>query len=248
MDKKALIICPVGCAMTFHEKYDKENHWRYTNKLERNYETLIAVYNDFEPEPNSYDHMIRIAGHKWQIIRSIPFLFDLSKYSYIACVDDDLITDIQSFNYGIDLALKHDFALWQLSMIEGSGIIYRCLMQNQNWDYSETNFIEMGSPFFRLDIFHKVIDFMNEIEHFEVGWGLDKMFCQFLDCYANVVHHKSIYHPPNSIKPSYYDQKVAMDEMMYMINHVYPRIMHDKYNKKNWCFIDSQRTIRYWEK
>lgn len=241
-----LIICPVGIPMTFDNRFDMENHWRYTTKAEREYETLLVVYNDFEPEPDTYDHMLRMSGHKWQIIRQIPQIFDLSKYKYIGCVDDDQITDIHSFNLGLRLAHNFDFKLWQLSMIEGSGIIYDCLKQNKDWVFSETNFVEMGSTFFRNDTFFKAVDFFNELD-FTVGWGIDKVWCDVLECNANVVHAASIYHPPNHIKPSYYDQSEAMIEMNKMIYEVYPRIMRDKYNKPNWRFVDSQVTLRAFE-
>ena len=243
---KNLIICPVGNPMTFKAEYDAENHWRYTNKIKRNYETLIIVYNDFEPEPNTYDHIIRMKGHKWQLIKNVPNVFDISEYQYIGCVDDDLITDIQSFNEGLEIAEAADARLWQLSMIEGSGIIWKCLMQNKECDFAETNFIEMGSPFFRKDIFFKLMDFFKELD-FTVGWGIDKMFCDVLETTAHVIHCRSIYHPPNTIKPSYYDQSEAYKEMMYYINEVYPRIMRDKYKRENWGFKDSQQTLNMYK-
>lgn len=243
---KNLIITPTGIPMTFDPRFDVDNHWRYTNKVERDYELLCVVYNDFEPEPNSYDHIIRMKGHKWQIMREVPNVFDLSPYQYIGCVDDDQITDIQSFNLGLKLAQQFDFKMWQLSMIEGSGIIYDCLKQNKDWVFTETNFIEMGSTFFRNDKFFEALDFFKELD-FTVGWGIDKVWCDVLCCTANVVHAASIYHPPNNIKPSYYDQSEAMKEMNHMIYEVYPRIMHDKYKRENWKFVDSQVTLRAFE-
>lgn len=241
-----LIICPVGNPMTYDKRYDTENHWRKTNGAKREYETLVVVYNDFVPEENSYDHILHMKGHKWQIIREIPKVFDIEKYDYIGCVDDDLITDIHSFNIGLNLAHNFDFKIWQLSMIEGSGIIYQCLMQNPKWAFSETNFIEMGSPFFRKDKFKDIIEFFNQLD-FTIGWGIDKVFCDVLDCTANVVHCASIYHPPNTIKPSYYDQAEAMAEMTHMIDDVYPRIMFEKYGKHQWAFCDVQQTLKVWE-
>jgi hypothetical protein len=238
-----LIICPVGIPMTFDDRFDKENHWRYTNKMERKYETLIVVYNDFVPEPDTYDHILHMKGHKWQIIKKITEVFDVTKYRYIGCVDDDQITDIQSFNTGLNLAENFDFKLWQLSMMQGSGIIYDCLKQNKDWVFSETNFVEMGSTFFKQDKFFEAIDFFKELD-FTVGWGIDKVFCDVLQCTSNVVHAASIYHPPNHIKPSYYDQGEAMKEMNHMIYKVYPQIMRDKYKRENWQFVDSQVTLK----
>lgn len=245
---KSLIVCPAGTNLFFHDSYDKENHWRFTDKQEREYETLVICYNDFVPPINTYDYIYKMSGHKWQLIREVPKILknigiDIEKYDYIAAVDDDLVTDIDSFNTGIRLAREKDFKLWQLSMIEGSGIIYNCLKQNKNWWYTETNFVEMGSPFFRRDYFLKAIEFFNMLD-FTIGWGIDKVFCDVLDITANVVHNRSIYHPPNNIKKSYYDQNVAMEEMNYMISVVYPSIIRYKYNKPDWFFSDKQETLK----
>lgn len=239
----ALIICPVGCDLTFMDDvYDHQNHWRFTDASPRTYETLCVVYNDYTPDEKTYDHLLRMKGHKWQIIKNLVNnnIFDFSKYDYIGCVDDDLITDIQSFNTGLELAREKNFKLWQLSMVAGSGIIYNCLKQKSNITYSETNFIEMGSPFFRRDIFLRAIDFFNQLD-FTIGWGIDKMFCDVLECSANVVHCASIYHPPTKV--SYYDQRDAMAEMNHMIEEVYPKIMREKYGRTDWVFRDKQETL-----
>jgi hypothetical protein len=52
--RKSLIICPVGNPITFDNRFDKDNHWRYT-KEHRYYETLVFAYSDFRPEMDSYD-------------------------------------------------------------------------------------------------------------------------------------------------------------------------------------------------
>lgn len=236
-----LIITPVGIPLIFEDRFDKENHWRYTDRAERNYETLAVVYNDYVPEPNTYDHILHMKGHKWQIIRELPKIFDFSKYKYIGCIDDDLVTDIASYNTAFELATNFDLPFWQLSIIEGTS--YKCCAFDSECDFSETNFIEMGVPVFRNDMFFKILDFFNELD-IDVGWGVDKMFCEVLQTPGYVFHTGSMYHPPNHIKPSYYDQKEAMKEMNYMISEVYPRIMRDKYKREDWQFIDSQVTFR----
>ena len=246
MTGKSLIICPVGIPMTFKDDYDKENHWRYTNKSERDYETLVVSYNGFVPEPNTFDHFIEMPGHKWQIVKNVFDMMDLSKYKYIGCVDDDLITDIENFNKGLAYAEAFDYRLWQLSMLEGSGVSYPILVQNKNCDFTETNFIEMGSPFFRYDIFVKVVDFLKQLD-FTVGWGIDKMFCNVLDTTAHVVHAGSIYHPPWSFKGSYYSHNDAHQEMNHNILNIYPKIMRDKYNKPEWKFRDVQEVLNMYK-
>jgi hypothetical protein len=236
-----LIITPVGIPLIFEDRFDKENHWRYTDRTERKYETLAVVYNDYVPEPNTYDHILHMKGHKWQIIRQLPKMFDFSKYKYIGCIDDDLVTTIKDFNEGFELGSKFNLPFWQLSVVEGTS--YRCCAYDSECDFSETNFIEMGTPVFRNDMFFKILEFFNELD-IEVGWGVDKMFCEVLQVPGYVIHSGSMYHPPNHIKPSYYDQREAMKEMNYMISEIYPKIMRDKYKRDNWQFIDSQVTFR----
>jgi hypothetical protein len=67
--KNNLIICPVGNPLTFDSRFDSDNHWRYTNKQERDYETLVFQYSEFIPEDNTYDTLIKKRGFKWSLAR-----------------------------------------------------------------------------------------------------------------------------------------------------------------------------------
>jgi hypothetical protein len=239
--KNNLIICPVGMPMVTDNRYDMENHWRFTKDF-RKYETLAVVYNDFEPEPNSYDHIIRMKGHKWQLIREVSKIFDYKRYNYIGCVDDDLVTDIHSFNKGLELAEKHDFRYWQLSMPHDSDLhpnYHDCLRQKPDCTYTETNFIEMGSCFFRKDKFEKVLELLS-LWDCQIAWGVDKIFYDFLQDTANVVHSATILQPH---RQSYYDHNFAMQEMNDFLYNKYPNIMRKHYNREpNW--VDRQVTLK----
>jgi hypothetical protein len=246
--KDCLIICPVGRDMTFHDAYDKNQHWRYTNKIDRLYETLIVIYNDWLPkESNTFDQVMVGYGHKWNLVqwiaRTQPDL--IKQYRYIGCFDDDLITDIEAVNTLVARALHMDWRLAQLSMLKGSGAIYRCTQQNPDWSIAETNFIEMGSPIFRQDTFLELMKFMGELGPIEIGWGIDKCFClpgvlAPHHITAGVVHSHSIYHPHFSIKPSYYDQNKAMQEMHQTLARA-QQVVESRGHK--WQFIDQQCTI-----
>ena len=233
-----LIICPVGMEMPHDARWSEEEHWRWT-KNERLYETLVVVYNDFEPEPGSYDHILRMKGHKWQIIQEVAKTFPIDKYKYIGCVDDDLITGYKDFNTGLLLAQNLNFQYWQLSMPHDSSLIYECLRHDPNCHFSETNFIEMGSPFFTLDKFKFLMKF---ISHWplEIAWGIDKTFYDLFQCPANVVHCAMIHQP---IRASYYDKTEAMMEMNDYLNFRYPSILKKHYNRES-NFIDRQDTLR----
>ena len=50
-----VIFCPVGIPLNYHDAYDKDNHWRKTNGIQRNYETVVYQYKDFDIESNTYD-------------------------------------------------------------------------------------------------------------------------------------------------------------------------------------------------
>ena len=46
-----LIICPVGSEMPHDPRWKKEDHWRWTHN-DRDYKTLVVVYNDFKSNVN----------------------------------------------------------------------------------------------------------------------------------------------------------------------------------------------------
>ena len=144
--KKAIVFVPTGNNPdTFDDRYDKNAHWR-SKHPERTYEIVGSIYKDgFVPDPNSYDYIYDIRGHKWQMIREVFKQFDYSKYDYVCCIDDDQITDVWNLNKGLELARRFDFRIWQLSMAEGSDLFYNILRQDKSCDFSETNFAELKS-------------------------------------------------------------------------------------------------------
>jgi hypothetical protein len=235
---KNLIICPVGMEMPHDPRWKKEDHWRWTNNP-RLYETLLVVYNDFEPEPGSYDHIIRMKGHKWQLVQEVAKVFPLDDYDYIGCVDDDLITGYQDFNAGLQLAHAFKFQYWQLSMPHDSSLIYGPLFNDPTCDFSETNFIEMGSCFFTLEKFKFLMEFIGHWD-LEIAWGIDKTFYDLFQCPANVVHMGMIHQP---IRDSYYDKNRAMQEMNNYLFHTYPKILKEHYGRDS-HFVDRQDVLR----
>ena len=242
MDKKALIIMPVGTGLFFDDAYDKENHWRYTDKLERSYETLAVVFkDDYEPEPNTYDHITYMKGRKWNLIPEVAKNIDLSNYDYIGCWDDDYTTDIQSVNEALEIARMFDFRLFQQSAISFNS--YNCLKHNPDLFYSETDFIELGVPFFRNDIFARVLEFLNDYKYEVSDWGIDKVLCYYLNDTANVVHCNTIKH----MRPdeSSYDKSDGFREMAYLMREFFPKYMKEKFNR-DYVYNDSQNTIRSW--
>jgi hypothetical protein len=239
---KALIFVPTGNNPdNFDPRYDASAHWR-SKHPNRTYEILSCMYNDFEPNPNSYDHIERgKKDHKWQMVRKVFKTFDYSKYDYIGCIDDDQITDVHNLNKGFELARRFDFRLWQLSMAEGSDVFYDCLKQEKGIDFSETNFIECGVPIFRRDVFEKVLKVLDAWSDFEVGYGMDKAYCDIAQSNAHVVHCASIYHPPRT---AYYnsDRTKPMRELSNFMSTIYPKICRELFNRDSLLY-DRQVTF-----
>jgi hypothetical protein len=237
--KKAIIFVPTGNNPdVFDERYDKLAHWR-SKHPDRTYEIISSVYKEnFIPDPNSYDYLFNIRGHKWEMVRDVFNVFDYSKYDYVGCIDDDEITDVWNINLGLEIARKFDFRLWQLSMAEGSQLIYDCLSQDKNIDVSETNFIECGVPIFRTDIFSKILKVLNAWKGYQQAWGLDKAYCDIAQSHAHVIHCASIYHPPGG---GYYDKSDAMKELNNFMSFLYPKFARELFSRES-MMIDQQVT------
>ncbi len=169
------------------------------------------------------------------VAKDIP----LGKYNYIGCVDDDLITGYQDFNKGLELAEKFNFQYWQLSMPHDSSLIYRPLFNDPSCDFSETNFIEMGSCFFTEEKFRFLMEFIGHWD-LEIAWGIDKTFYDLFQCPAHVVHSGMIHQP---FRDSYYDKQRAMDEMNDYLYNKYPSILKQHYGRQS-NFMDRQDILK----
>lgn len=238
---KALIISPTGCPIYFSHEYDRENHWRFA-KPGRSYETLLVVFNDFEPEEGTYDHILRMKGRKFHLIRDVCKFFPWEEYDYIGTWDDDYATDIQSVEHSLALARRFDFRLFQQSMISFNS--FDCLKHNPEWAFAETNFIESGIPFFRNDMFRKFLRFLNDYTYKESEWGIDKILCDLLQGTAHVVHEV---HAKHCRPESWYDKNNAFAEMAYLTNEFFPRYMKEKFGI-NYQFRDMQVTLNTWKR
>lgn len=235
---KALIITPTGRPIYFHEDYDKDNHWRYT-KPERTYETCVVVYNDFQPEPGTYDYIIRRKGLKWNLVPEVSKIINWEDYDYIGVWDDDYATDIQSINKALTYARRYDFRLFQQSTT--SFQTYDCLKHNPEFAFTETNFIELGVPFFRNDIYRKVLRFLNDYRYEKSDWGIDKVLCYYLQASAHVVHDVTVRHmlPDEST----YNKEDGFREMEYLMRDFFPKYMRDNFGL-DYQYTDVQQTIR----
>jgi hypothetical protein len=236
MTDRALIVTPTGCPMFFDDDYDRDNHWRMA-KPERTYDTYVVTFNDFEPEPGSYDswtcYPIR---HKWKQVPEMLDSLNISwyNYDYVGIWDDDYCTDIRSVNRALELARKYNFPFFQQSL--RSWTVYPCLEQDASCSFAMTNFTEMGIPFYRRDVFEKVLVLLRDYQYRESEWGIDKIMCDYLRLPAYIVHEVSAKHMR---RESWYDKTNAFVEMDYLMRDWFPKYMKDKFGL-DYTYNDSQ--------
>jgi hypothetical protein len=236
MKRKSLIITPTATNIYFSDEYDKQNHWRF-RKPEATYDICVVVYkDDFEPEPGTYDMIIRKKGLKFKLIPEICKMIKWEDYDYIGTWDDDYATDIQSVNHALALARKFDFRLFQQAAISYN--FYDCLKHNSEFVFTETNFIETGVPFFRNDIFRRFLDFLNDYNYKVSEWGIDKVMCHLLQCTAHVVHDSTVKHMRTE---SWYDKTIAHQEMDFLMHVFFPKYMKEKFGI-DYTYNDQQVT------
>lgn len=237
---KALIITPTGCPMFFDDEYDKENHWRY-NKPNRTYEVCVIGFKEqYSPEEGSYDYYFRYpVRYKWkELPRLLNFLIDKGvdwrNYDYIGYWDDDYCTDIQSVEKALAIARRFDMRIFQQAL--KSWTVYPCLEHNPDWIFASTNFTEMGVPFYRMDIFKKVLTLLTDYVYNESEWGIDKVMCDYIGNTAHVIHESTIKHMR---RESWYDKTNAFKEMEYLMTVWFPDYMKKKFGTE-YIYNDKQ--------
>jgi hypothetical protein len=199
----------------------------------------VVVYNDFQPESGTYDFIIRRKGLKWNLVPEVSKIINWEDYDYIGVWDDDYATDIQSINKSLSYARRYDFRLFQQSTT--SFQTYDCLKHNPEYAFTETNFIELGVPFFRNDVYRKVLRFLNDYRYEKSDWGIDKVLCYYLQASAHVVHDTTVRHmlPDEST----YNKEDGFREMEYLMRDFFPKYMQDNFGLE-YQYSDVQQTIR----
>jgi hypothetical protein len=232
-----LIICPVGIPLNFDDRFDKDNHWRYT-KENRLYKTIAFQYSDFSPPKNTYDELVQMTGFKWSIAKEWLKTIDYTQYEYIGFMDDDVVTDIQTMNRAITIAREKQFKIFQLSMTDDSDCFWKILKNKPQVKYAVTNFVEVMGPFIHSSLIPICMELWDEYDIY-TGWGFDKVICELTKTDAAVIHDCQMYHPKRT---STYQRHRGFSEMDFLTNHVMPRFMKKKYNE-DWSFVE-----RYIEK
>jgi hypothetical protein len=234
------IFVPVGIPIAFHPSYDRDNHWRMV-KPTRNYEVVAYNYNNFQPESGTYDILVKDRGYKWEMAKHFLETFDYTEYDYIGFWDDDLITDIQSINRAIEIAVDNNLKLFQLSTISGSDSTHTILHQDLSKSYSKTNFNEGMGQFVHSSLIPIILQFF---KHHKVksGWGFDLIMSSICKEKCGVIHEVSMYHPA---KPSSYDKTLAHSEMHKILTWVYPNFMKDQYGESVGSFTEQKTEYEF---
>jgi hypothetical protein len=238
----SLIFCSAGIPLHYHKDYDRNNHWRKTDGIQRDYETVVYQYKDFDIESNSYDKLFKGTGYKWQVAKQFLDSFDYSKYEYIGFFDDDLVTDIQSVNRALSIAREKNIKLFQMSLNYDSERQHFITFQDQNKKYSITNFVEGMGPFIHHSVMPAFVDFWNYHE-IKSGWGFDLVLSSILKVDAGIIHEVSMHHVPKH--NPYYDKSDAFVEMDDILNVVYPKFMKGRYNEDVGPYTDRQKILKF---
>jgi hypothetical protein len=230
-----LIICPVGNTLSFDNRFDKENHWRYCHK-NRLYETAVFAYSDFLPEPNTCDILIKDKGFKWSLCKKHLEALDYSQYEYIGFLDDDLITDIHNVNLALTIAGQKDLKIFQMSVTQDSDEFFPILRNKPGIKYTKTNFVETMGMFIHTSLIPIVQEFWDRYDIY-CGWGFDKVLCDITKTDGAVIHSSQMFHPKKDL--STYNKTEAFKEMDKVLYEITPQFMKDKYNEE-WSFVESQ--------
>lgn len=230
-----LIICPSGIPLAFDDRFDRENHWRITNGIDRLYTTMVIKYRDYDIEPMSYDYLGQAQGEKWVISKTILENLNYQDYEYIGFFDDDLITDIQNVNKAIELASENDLKIFQISVTKDSDMFWPILVNRPGVKYTTTNFVEVMAPFIHTSLIPLCLELWSQYD-IRSGWGFDKVICDLTQTDAAVIHTSQMYHPK---KATSYNRPSAFKEMDYLLYNLFPQFMKNKYNI-DWQFQEQQ--------
>jgi len=223
IQRPSLLFCPVGNPVPTLPNFDNGNHWRYGHPA---YEVLVVAYNEYNPEIFSYDWIHYGKGMKWTLAKQILKTIDISKYEYIGFIDDDLLMTRSDVASCLNRAYHLNTKLFQLSVDKNSDCSYKLLYQNDNLEYSTTNFIEVMAPFIHTDVLPTVQKFW-EFYDIDCGWGFDSVLCNLVGETATVFHDVCMIHPKK--ETSAYNKHDAFVEQAIAIQQAYPNFMQDEY-------------------
>ena len=223
-----LVLVPVGTPIDKfinRSRYPMsvDQHWRSPG-AERNYGILAVQYGDFEPEAGTYDVLIKHRGYKWELVKAFQDYIDYRKWNYIGFYDDDLLIDAISMSRSFEFAETRGFQAFQVSLAPGSESQFRCTRNRPYLSYSTTNFIESMAPVFHRSVMDGVLKLLNAYE-VRSGWGMDIVMAEYLKLEPKIIHALQMFHPPRPDTGSTYSKSAAAEEMHYVFDVAFPKLM-----------------------
>lgn len=227
LKKDVLIIHPSkSTEIKFNNKYNKEKHWLL--KKSDCYDLMAIKYNDGELSKNLYDYIFLEDGQKFNLLKKVSKYFDFSQYKYIGYIDDDIITDTENLEESIRIAKMFDLPAFQISLDIESQFSFPITIQDKTCDFAEVSFIEMMCPFFRIDKFKILIDFLNKYEDFNTGHGIDIVFKDLFQSQLYIIHRTSVLHP---FRESSIDKNIHSNEVNEFLQYKYSSILKNHFNR-----------------
>lgn len=182
---KNLIVVRCG-DKSLHEKWlDGKNE----------YDVAISYFgDDFKFDQSCLKHLHLFKGSKWEGLSDFFNTTELWKeYDAICLPDDDLDCTSEQLNEFFRLFHSYKFDLAQPSLDTRSYYSWSIVLQNTNFKYRETNFVEVMIPCFNQVAFLKILPTLSENIS---GWGLDHLWPKLLGNTAKVgiIDEVSIFH------------------------------------------------------
>ena len=245
--KKNLVFTSAGDNTSF------DNLWL---DKDRNYDVWVVYYGENEKKYQKYsdkvDYIEKRKGSKFQNFSHIYRTKDLSQYDRFFILDDDIIISTYDINKMFMISEKLKLKICAPSFDLQSKISWRVTIQQPEYYFKYTNWVEVNTPLFTKEALKKLMDVYDDKL---IGWGID-----YLYIWANgveektsfgIIHNVSCTNPPDSAKGGKRElQKIdgcnnrAKIWEEYRIKNNIPRFKPDKEygGVKNPSFFDKEFT------
>ena len=177
------------------------------------------------------DLFVKNKGYKFQNFHVFSGICDVSRYSAVWVVDDDIEMGTADINKMFDLFVMHDLYLAQPSYDSGSYTIWDMAVVDERYRLRYTNFVENGVTVFSGNALKKCLPVMKDIE---TGCGSDYIFPFLLDFPKNkiaIIDNVQCHHPDgdsslDKIVPRVYHGREA-ERLMNKYHYKYytPRVL-----------------------
>ncbi|MEX3897706.1 DUF707 domain-containing protein [Paraburkholderia sp. BR10954] len=161
-----------------------------------NFDLVLSYYGKNEDYADIFAKAIhRFKGSKWEGLND--FMLQnaelILQYRYIWLPDDDILTDVQTMNDFFEYVERENFALAQPSLDERSYFGHQTTLQNREFEFRETNFVELMMPCLSSNALHAI---KHSFGMNKSGWGLDFLWPKWVASFGKVgiIDRFSVFH------------------------------------------------------